>query len=104
MMNFPMNQNTEMPISIFPLGRTPGISNITTKGSFQEEVTPEVIGAGEFVPKYDIFGELQKPQDWEMGQSRDANVMIGTPVFSVSESMEQGTIQNQHLNTFVADN
>ncbi|MED6130336.1 hypothetical protein PIB30_000231 [Stylosanthes scabra] len=143
MMNFPINQTTEMPISGFPLGSTPGISSITTKGSFQEEVTSGIKVTGGFVPNYDIFSELQKPHDWEVtnpgltynaasqhanslhgnidvspsvlvqqsfssnqqtGQSRDANTMTGKPMFSVSESMEQGTFQNQHLNTLVADN
>ncbi|XP_025610749.1 two-component response regulator ARR1 isoform X1 [Arachis hypogaea] len=143
MMNFPINQTTEMPISSFPLGSTPGISSITTKGSFQEEVTSGIKRAGGFVPNYDIFSELQKPHDWEVsnpsltynaasqhanplhgnidvspsvlvqqsfssnqqtGQSRDANTMIVKPIFSASESMEQGTLQNQHLNTLVTDN
>ena len=65
MMNFPINQTTEMPISSFPLGSTPGISSITTKGSFQEEVTSGIKRAGGFVPNYDIFSELKKPLDWE---------------------------------------
>ena len=66
MLSFPVNQNTEMPGSSFPLGSTPGISSITTKGSFQEEVTSGIKGSTGLVPSYDIFNELhqQKSHDW----------------------------------------
>lgn len=65
--SYPMNQNQ---ISTFPLGSTPGISNIATKGSFQEEVTSGFKGSGGF-PSYDIFNELhqQKSRDWEISNN-----------------------------------
>ena len=68
MLSFPMNQTTEMSGSSFALQGTPGISSITTKGSFQEEVTSGIKGSGGFVQNYDIFSELhhQKPHDWEI--------------------------------------
>ncbi|XP_019463700.1 PREDICTED: two-component response regulator ARR2-like isoform X3 [Lupinus angustifolius] len=68
MLSFPRNQTPEMSISSFPLGSTPGISSITTKGSFQEEVTSGIKEDGGFVPSYDIFNELHhhKSRDWEI--------------------------------------
>ncbi|KAL2960247.1 hypothetical protein AAZX31_17G029600 [Glycine max] len=68
LLSFPMNQTSEMSVNnSFPIGTTPGISSITTKGSFQEEVTSGIKGSSGF-PSYDIFNELhhQKSHDWEI--------------------------------------
>ncbi|KAJ1375982.1 Signal transduction response regulator, receiver domain [Sesbania bispinosa] len=68
LLSFPMNQTTEMPVSSFPLRSTPGISSITTKGMFHEEVgTSGIKGSSGFAPSYDIFNELhQKSHDWDL--------------------------------------
>ncbi|XP_057416078.1 two-component response regulator ARR2-like isoform X2 [Lotus japonicus] len=102
--NFPMNQTTDMSINSFPLGSTPGISSVTSKGSFQDEVTSGIKGSVGF-PSYDIFNELhhQKTQDWEVtntgltyDSSRHANPLQGGN-FDVPPSVlvHQGFSSNQ---------
>ncbi|KAL1359088.1 hypothetical protein HN51_004338 [Arachis hypogaea] len=95
-LNFPMNQTNEMSVRSFPLGSHPGISNITTKGMLQEEVTSGIKGSSGFVPNYDIFNELQpqKSQDWDLttaGLTYDAtqhsNHVQGNTDVSVSPSV-----------------
>lgn len=71
MLNFPtMNQTTEMSVGNFPIGSTPGISNMTSKGTYQDGVNSGagIKGSSGFVPSYDIFNELhqQKSHDWEI--------------------------------------
>ncbi|KAK9287838.1 hypothetical protein L1049_016280 [Liquidambar formosana] len=68
MVNFPMNHNAELPGNGFPLGSSPGISSLTSKGMFQEDVNSEIKGSRGFVQSYDIFNELHhhRPQDWEL--------------------------------------
>ncbi|KAE9599234.1 hypothetical protein Lal_00044177 [Lupinus albus] len=68
MLSFPMNQSTEMAASSFPLGSTPRISIMATKGMFHEEVSSGIKGSGGFVPSYDIFDELNqhKSHDWDL--------------------------------------
>ncbi|KEH32327.1 two-component response regulator ARR2-like protein [Medicago truncatula] len=97
-LNFPMNQSTEMSVSNFPLGSTPGISSITTKGSFQAEVNSGIKGSAGF-PSYDIFNELnhQKSRDWGMtnqglmyDSSSHANPLHGNIDVSPSVLVHQG--------------
>ncbi|XP_027331334.1 two-component response regulator ARR2-like isoform X1 [Abrus precatorius] len=99
LLTFPLNQNSEVSVNNnFPLGSTPGISSITTKGSFQEEVTSGVKGSGGF-PSYDIFNELhhQKPRDWEITNpgltydpSQHTNPLQGSIDVSPSVLVHQG--------------
>ncbi|CAI8610714.1 unnamed protein product [Vicia faba] len=105
--NSPMNQSTEMSVTNFPLGSTPGISSITTKGTFQPEVNSGIKGSAGF-PSYDIFNELnhQKPRDWGMtnpgltyDSSQHANPLHGNIDVSPSVLVHQGyssTPQNGH--------
>ncbi|XP_058757869.1 two-component response regulator ARR2-like isoform X2 [Vicia villosa] len=107
--NSPMNQSTEMSVTSFPLGSTPGISSITTKGTFQPEVNSGIKGSAGF-PSYDIFNELnhQKPRDWGMtnpgltyDSSQHANPLHGNIDVSPSVLVRQGqgyssTPQNGH--------
>ncbi|XP_006488889.2 two-component response regulator ARR2 isoform X1 [Citrus sinensis] len=71
-LNFPLNHSAELPGNSFPLGSTPGISagmsTLTTKGGFQEEINSDIKGSGGFMPSYDIFNDLQqhKPHNWEL--------------------------------------
>ncbi|XP_059632777.1 two-component response regulator ARR2-like [Cornus florida] len=68
MVDFSVDQNTELPGNTFPLGNDSGmISSLTSKGVLQEEVDSEMKGSRGFVPSYDIFSELNqhKSQDWE---------------------------------------
>ncbi|OMO53591.1 hypothetical protein CCACVL1_28531 [Corchorus capsularis] len=60
MLNFPINQTSELPGNGFPIGSA-GISSLTSKGTFQE-------GSAGFMPSYDIFNDLNqhKPQNWEL--------------------------------------
>ncbi|CAK8563748.1 unnamed protein product [Lathyrus sativus] len=105
--NSPMNQSTEMSVTNFPLGSTPGISSITNKGTFQAEVNSGIKGSAGF-PSYDIFNELnhQKPRDWGMtnpgltyDSSQHANPLHGNIDVSPSVLVHQGyssTPQNGH--------
>ncbi|XP_061349122.1 two-component response regulator ARR2-like isoform X2 [Gastrolobium bilobum] len=103
LLSFPMNQSTEMSVSSFPLGSTPGISSITTKGSFQEEVTSGMKGPGGF-PTYDIFNELHhhKSHDWDItnpgltyNASQHANPLQGNIDVSPSVLVHQGFSSTQ---------
>ncbi|KAI5415667.1 two-component response regulator ARR2 isoform X1 [Lathyrus oleraceus] len=105
--NSPMNQSTEMSVTNFPLGSTPGISSITNKGTFQAEVNSGIKGSAGF-PSYDIFNELnhQKPRDWGMtnpgltyDSSQHANPLHSNIDVSPSVLVHQGyssTPQNGH--------
>ncbi|KAK7291692.1 hypothetical protein RIF29_07042 [Crotalaria pallida] len=103
-LSYPMNQTPEMPVSSFPLGSTPVISSITTKGSFQEEVTSGIKGDNGFVPSYDIFNELHhhKSHDWEITSpgltytaSQPANPSHGNINVSSSVLVQQGFYPTQ---------
>ncbi|KAK7264676.1 hypothetical protein RJT34_32286 [Clitoria ternatea] len=104
LLNFPMNQTSEMSVSnTFPLGSSPGISSISTKGSFQEEVTSGIKASSAF-PSYDIFNELrhQKSRDWEINPglttydaSRHANSLQSTIDVSPSVLVHQGFSSTQ---------
>ncbi|XP_028795753.1 two-component response regulator ARR2-like [Neltuma alba] len=108
MLNFPMNQPTEMPASSFPLGSTPDISNITSKGVYQDGVASGMKGSSGLVPSYDIFNELHqhKSHEWEaqnMGQSQTydasqhANPLQGNIDVSPSVLVHQGFSSSQQI-------
>lgn len=88
MMNFPLNQTSELPGNSFPLGNPPSISGLTSRGAFPEEVNSEIKGsAGGFVPSYDIFNDLNhhKSNDWDLQNvgltfdaSRQSNTLQGS--------------------------
>lgn len=68
LVDFSVNQISELPGSGFPLGSTPGITSITSKGfNNQEEVSSNIKGTRGYAPNYDVFSELQqhKSQDWQ---------------------------------------
>ncbi|XP_020226557.1 two-component response regulator ARR2 isoform X2 [Cajanus cajan] len=105
LLNFPMNQASEMSVNnSFPLGSTPGISSITTKGSFQDEVTSGIKGSGGF-PSYDIFNELhhhKSHHDWDItnpgltyNASQHANPLQGNIDVSPSVLVHQGFSSTQ---------
>ncbi|KAK7348102.1 hypothetical protein VNO80_22651 [Phaseolus coccineus] len=104
LLSFPMNQSSEVSVNnSLPLGSSPGISSITTKGSFQEEVTSGIKASGGF-PSYDIFNELhhQKSHDWEItnpgltyGASHHANPLQGNIDVSPSVLVHQGFSSTQ---------
>ncbi|KAK7303726.1 hypothetical protein RJT34_14639 [Clitoria ternatea] len=112
LLNFPMNQTNEIPVSSFPLRSTPGITNIPTKGMFYEEGTSDIKVSGGYVPSYDIFNELhhQKSHDWDLTNtgmaydvSQHANLLQGNIDVSPSVLVHQGfpSIQQsgQHRDT-----
>ncbi|KAK9933898.1 hypothetical protein M0R45_021070 [Rubus argutus] len=68
MLNFPLNNTAELPGNSYSLGSTQGMSSLTPKGSFPEEVNSEIKRSGGFVPSYDIFNELHqhKSNDWNL--------------------------------------
>ncbi|KAF7813550.1 two-component response regulator ARR2-like [Senna tora] len=99
MLNFPMNQTTEMSAGSFPLGSTPGMSNITSKGTYQDGVASGIKGSSGFAPSYDIFNELhqQKTHDWDIQNlglpydaSQHANALQGNVDVSPSVLVHQG--------------
>ncbi|KAJ7980324.1 Two-component response regulator [Quillaja saponaria] len=104
MVNFPMNQTTEFPVSSFPVGSTPGISSLTAKGAFPEDVSLEIKGSGGFVPSYDIFNELNQPKthDWGLPNagltfdaSQHANPLQGNIGIPSSVLLNQGFSSSQ---------
>ncbi|OIW18399.1 hypothetical protein TanjilG_31539 [Lupinus angustifolius] len=107
MLSFPMNQTHEMSVISFPLVSTPGISSVTTKGSFQEEVTSGIRRDGGFVPSYDIFNELHhyKSNEWGITTPGLTNTSSQPSNPFQGEGLEQGNLYNadQHFNK-LADN
>ncbi|XWS08529.1 hypothetical protein CRYUN_Cryun40dG0010500 [Craigia yunnanensis] len=104
MLNFPMNHAAELPGNSFPLGSTAGISSLTSKGTFQEDVNSEIKGSGGFMPSYDIFNDLNqhKPQNWELrnvGMTFDAsqhsNSLQGNLDLAQSVLVQQGFSSGQ---------
>ncbi|XP_062108699.1 two-component response regulator ARR2-like isoform X2 [Humulus lupulus] len=87
MLNFPLNQSSELPGNSFPLGNPPSISGLTSKGAFQEDVNSEIKGSAGFMPSYDIFNDLNqhKSNDWDIQNvgltydaSRQSNSLQGS--------------------------
>ncbi|KAL5782200.1 hypothetical protein ACOSP7_007229 [Xanthoceras sorbifolium] len=68
MLNFPLNHTAELPGNSFPLGSTPGISNLPSKGGYQEDANSDIKGSAGFIASYDIFNDLQqhKSNGWEL--------------------------------------
>ncbi|XWS53558.1 hypothetical protein CRYUN_Cryun10bG0011600 [Craigia yunnanensis] len=105
MLNFPMNQASELPGNSFPLGSTPGMSSLTSKGAFQEDVNSEIKGSGGFVPSYDdIFNDFNqhKPQSWELQNvgmifdaSQHSNSLQGNLDLTQSVLVQQGFSSDQ---------
>lgn len=104
MVSFPLNHPTELASNSFPLGSTPRISNVTSKGPFQEEVNAEIKGSAGFMPSYDIFNELHqhKSQDWELqdlqfNASQNANPVEGNLDVSPSVLVHPGYSSSQRI-------
>ncbi|KAG8636545.1 two-component response regulator ARR1 isoform X2 [Manihot esculenta] len=112
MLNFPLNSPAELSGNSFPLGSAPGISSLTSKGTFQEEVNSEIKGSVGFMPSYDIFSDLNnhKSHDWELhnvgmtfnashqANSLQSNLDVGSSVLSHQGfSSSQRTGQNRNI-------
>ncbi|XP_041027152.1 two-component response regulator ARR1-like isoform X1 [Juglans microcarpa x Juglans regia] len=112
MLSFPMNHTTELVGNSFPIGSTPGISNVTSKGAFHEEVNSKIKSSAGIVPSYDIFNDLhpEKSQEWELqnvglhfNASQNANPVQGNldvlPSVLVHQgySSRQGSGQNRNI-------
>lgn len=69
MVDFSIPQKADFLGNSFPQGNNSGVSSITSKGVFQQEVNSEMKGSRGFTPSYDIFNELhqQRSHDWEIG-------------------------------------
>ncbi|KAJ0093708.1 hypothetical protein Patl1_24951 [Pistacia atlantica] len=82
-----LDKKWELPGNSFPLGTTPGISTLTPKGPFQEDVNSDIKGSVGFMPSYDIFNDLQqhKPHSWEL-----QNVGLTFDASQHSNSMPSG--------------
>ncbi|KAI5581029.1 hypothetical protein BDE02_08G193300 [Populus trichocarpa] len=68
LLNFPLNTTAELTATSFPLGSAAEVPSLTSKGTFQEEISSEIKGPGGFMPSYDIFSDLQqhRSHDWEL--------------------------------------
>ncbi|GMI72127.1 response regulator 1 [Hibiscus trionum] len=104
MSNFPMNHTSELPGNSFPLGSTSGISSLTPKVAFQEDVNSDIKGSMGFMPGYDIFNDLNqhKPQNWELQNigmtfdvSQHSNILQGNHNDSQSVLVQQGFSSSQ---------
>lgn len=93
MLNFPINQASELPGNSFPLGSASTMSSLPSKGTFQDEVTSEVKGSVAFVPSYDIFNDLNqhKSNDWDI-----QNVGLTFDASQQSNSMPGGSLDLVH--------
>lgn len=111
LMNFPLNHAPDLPGNSFPLGSTPGLSSLASKGAYPDEVTSEIKGSAGFMPSYDIFNDLNqhKSNDWDIQNvgitfdaSQHSNSMQGNLDVSSSVlvhqgfSSNQGSLQNRH--------
>lgn len=102
MLNFPLNNTPELTGNSYTLGSTQGMSSLTPKGSFPEEVNSEIKRSGGFAPSYDIFNELQqhKSNDWNLqnvGLTFDASHHANSVHGSLDSSglVHQGLSSNQ---------
>ncbi|XP_015574763.1 two-component response regulator ARR1 isoform X2 [Ricinus communis] len=110
--NFPLNNTSELSGNSFPLASNPGISSLTTKGAFQEEDNSEIKGSVGFMPSYDIFSDLNqhKSHDWELqnvgitfnasqqNNSLQRNLDVEPSVFSHQRfSSNQRTVPNRNM-------
>ncbi|KAL2921221.1 Two-component response regulator ARR2 [Bienertia sinuspersici] len=102
--DFSVNQIPELPGNSFPLGSTPGMTSIASKGFNQEEVSSDVKVTRGFVGSYDMFSELQhKPQEWQLqnpnmsfaGPSQHVTSMQSSVNVAPSVMVNQSYIPNQ---------
>ncbi|VVA24646.1 PREDICTED: two-component response regulator [Prunus dulcis] len=92
MLNFPLNNSSELPGNNFTLGSTPGMSSLTSKAAFPEDVNCEIKRSSGFAPSYDIFNELHhhKSNDWDLqnvGLTFDASQHTNTMHGSLDSSV-----------------
>ncbi|GLT99049.1 hypothetical protein SLE2022_165160 [Rubroshorea leprosula] len=117
MLNFPMNNASELPVNGFPLGSTSGVSSLPSKGSFQPDVNSDIKGSVGFIPSFDIFNELQqhKSQHWELDNvgitfdaSRHSNSAQGSLDLAQSvlahQGFPSGQMTGQNRNTATIGN
>ncbi|XP_065863777.1 two-component response regulator ARR1-like isoform X2 [Euphorbia lathyris] len=108
--NFPLNSAAELPGNSFQLGSSTGISSLTSKGAFQDEVNSEMKGSVGFMPSYDIFSDLNqhKPHEWELdnvgmtfnASHQNNNLDVGPSVLSHHGfPSNQRPVQNRNLST-----
>uniref|UniRef100_M1C606 Type-B response regulator n=1 Tax=Solanum tuberosum TaxID=4113 RepID=M1C606_SOLTU len=99
MVDFSLNQTTELQNNSFPLvSSNSGMSTLTSKRLLQEEVNSDIKGSRGFPPGYDIFEELhqQKTQDWGLPNigsnfsASDHSSIPGTLDVSPSMLVQQG--------------
>ncbi|KAJ6989376.1 hypothetical protein D5086_017321 [Populus alba] len=68
LLNFPLNTTAELTATSFPLGSASEVPSLTSKGTFQEEISSEIKGPGGFMPSYNVFSDLRqhRSHDWEL--------------------------------------
>ncbi|KAF3456297.1 hypothetical protein FNV43_RR00947 [Rhamnella rubrinervis] len=104
LLNFPLNHTSELPGNSFSIGSTSGLSSLSSKAGFLEEVNSEIKGSAGFVPSYDIFNDLNqhKSNEWDIqnvGMTFDAsqhsNSLQGGLDISSSVLVHQGFSSSQ---------
>ncbi|NP_001312719.1 two-component response regulator ARR1-like [Nicotiana tabacum] len=92
--DFSLNQNTELQNNSFPLVRSnSGMSTMTSKRMLQEEVNSDIKRSRGFPSGYNMFDELhqQKSQDWGLsGVGSTFDAITGTLDVSPSMLVQQG--------------
>ncbi|KAH9626942.1 hypothetical protein KSS87_003893 [Heliosperma pusillum] len=70
-----INQIPDLPGNTFPLGSTPGLTSMTSKG-FNQGNNSDIKAVRGYVGSYDVFPEAQphKPQDWQL---QNPNTVFG---------------------------
>uniref|UniRef100_A0A7C9DKZ9 Two-component response regulator n=1 Tax=Opuntia streptacantha TaxID=393608 RepID=A0A7C9DKZ9_OPUST len=104
--DFSVHQISDLPGTGFPIGSTPGITSITSKGFNQEEVTSNIKGTRGYAPNYDVFNELQqhKSQDWQLqnpgmsfgGSSQHATQVQGSANVAPSVLVNHSYVADQN--------
>ncbi|XP_074320346.1 LOW QUALITY PROTEIN: two-component response regulator ARR1-like [Silene latifolia] len=83
-----VNQIPDLPGNTFPLGSTPGLTSMTSKG-FNQGNNSEIKTVRGYVGSYDVFPEAHphKPQDWQLQNSNTGFAMSHQHSMPVQNSL-----------------
>ncbi|KAK9672964.1 hypothetical protein RND81_12G137700 [Saponaria officinalis] len=123
LVDYSINQIPDLPGTTFPLGSTPGLTSLASKGFSLVDDNPDIKSMRGYVGSYDVFPEnqLHKAQDWQVqnpnigfgGASQhpttvqnSINLTPGNPVFSSGLDNQHLTMpnSNHNVNGVLVDN
>ncbi|KAL9225147.1 hypothetical protein vseg_001102 [Gypsophila vaccaria] len=108
LVDYSINQIPDLPGTSFPLGSTPGLTSLASKGFNQEEDSSDIKTMRGYVGSYDVFPETQphKAQDWQVqnpnnmgygGPPRHPASVQSSINVTPGNSMFSSGLDNQHL-------